>query len=96
MGAARKVSRLAVAAPALSPTAETFRIESDLPQDDRLEGLPFGTRGGRVIRYNFPEDAEYVITVTSDGRATEPHELIALEVRERRPRGVGGGTRNHL
>ncbi|MFP6573373.1 MAG: DUF1592 domain-containing protein [Vicinamibacterales bacterium] len=76
LAAARKISRLAVASPVPSPTAETFRIASDLGQDRRMEGLPFGTRGGVVVEYNFPEDAEYIIEVLPDGPLRiEAHEL---------------------
>ena len=76
LAAARKVSRLAAASPVPSPTAETFRIASDLGQDRRMEGLPFGTRGGTVIDYNFPEDAEYVFEILPDGPLRiEPHDL---------------------
>lgn len=76
LAAARKISRLAVASPVPSPTADTFRIASDLGQDQRIEGLPFGTRGGIVLEYNFPEDADYVIEVLPDGPLRiEPHEL---------------------
>ena len=76
LGAARKVSRLAIGSPVPSPTAETFRIPSDLGQDEHVAGLPFGTRGGTLIDYNFPEDAEYVIAVLPDGPLyIEPHEL---------------------
>ena len=74
--AARKISRLAVGSPVPSPTAETFRIASDLGQDSHIEGLPFGTRGGTLIDYNFPEDAEYVIAVLPDGALfAGPHQL---------------------
>ncbi len=76
LSAARRISRLAVASPAPSPTAETFRIASDLGQDRRMEGLPFGTRGGMVIDHNFPEDAEYVFEILPDGPLRiEPHDL---------------------
>ena len=76
LSAARKISRLAVASPVPSPTAETFRIASDLGQDRRMEGLPFGTRGGMVVDYNFPEDAEYVFEILPDGPLRiEPHDL---------------------
>ena len=76
LAAARKISRLAVGSPAPSPVAETFRIASDQGQDDRAAGLPFGTRGGMVVDFNFPEDAEYVISVVPDGPLyIEPHEL---------------------
>ena len=59
LAAARKISRVAVGRPAPSATAEVFRLASDLPQDDRVAGMPFGTRGGGAFRHTFPEDAEY-------------------------------------
>ncbi len=76
LSAARKISRLAVGSPVPSPVAETFRIASDLTQDTQMPGLPFGTRGGTLIEFNFPEDAEYVVSIVPDGPLfTEPHEL---------------------
>ncbi len=76
LAAARKISRLAVGSPVPSPIAETFRIASDQGQDDHIAGLPFGTRGGMVVDFNFPEDAEYVISVVPDGPLyIEPHQL---------------------
>ena len=76
LAAARKISRLAVASPVPSPIAETFRIPSDQGQDGHVAGLPFGTRGGMVVDFNFPEDAEYVISAVPDGPLyVEPHEL---------------------
>ena len=67
LSAARKLSRLAVGSPVPSAVAETFRIASDLGQDAHIAGLPFGTRGGTLIDFNFPEDAEYVVSVVPDG-----------------------------
>ena len=76
LAAARKISRLAMGSPVPSPIAETFRIPSDQGQDGRVAGLPFGTRGGMVVDFNFPEDAEYVISAVPDGPLRiEPHEL---------------------
>ena len=76
LAAARKISRLAVGSPVPSPIAETFRVPSDQGQDHHVAGLPFGTRGGLVVDFNFPEDAEYVISVVPDGPLyIEPHEL---------------------
>jgi histone H3/H4 len=64
MSAARKVSRLAIGDPAIHPSLETYDLPWFLKQDDRMsEDLPFGSRGGTAIRYNFPLDAEYVIRV---------------------------------
>ena len=59
--AAQRISRVAVGASDLTPTIDTFAVPPDLPQDDRLDGLPFGTRGGTVVRYTFPRDGEYTI-----------------------------------
>ena len=76
LAAARKISRLAVGSPVPSAIEETFRIASDLGQDAHIDGLPFGTRGGTLIDFNFPEDAEYVISIVPDGPLfIEAHEL---------------------
>ena len=61
LSVAQKISRMAIGAPPPFPNADFFQLPEDLPQDDHIEGLPFGTRGGTVIRYTFPMDAEYVI-----------------------------------
>ena len=61
--AAGKISRIAVGRPVPSATTETFRVTNDLSQDDWVEGMPFGTRGGATFRYNFPQDGEYVVRV---------------------------------
>src|SRR5438034_5431256 len=60
---AQKVARLAVGTPTPLPNVDYFRIADDLPQDDHLPGMPFGTRGGTRIHYTFPMDGEYVIRV---------------------------------
>jgi hypothetical protein len=61
--ASRKISALAVGDPATIPVTHVFRNPPDLPQDSHIEGLPLGTRGGILIRHNFPLDAEYDIHV---------------------------------
>ena len=61
--AAKKVSRMAVGTPPPFSNFDVFRMVDDLPQDDRLDELPFGTRGGTLIHYNFPTDGEYAIRV---------------------------------
>jgi len=58
--AAWKISALAVGSASITPAIETFRVKSDLSQDDHVEGLPIGTRGGMLVRYTFPVDGEYV------------------------------------
>jgi hypothetical protein len=59
LAAAQKVSRLAVGTPPPAPNIDYFRIADDLSQDEQLPGLPFGSRGGTLIRYTFPMDGEY-------------------------------------
>ena len=61
--AAQKVSRAAVGGAPPSPNFDVFRVKDDLPQDDRLVDLPFGTRGGTRVRYHFPADGEYAVRV---------------------------------
>ncbi|HXE65115.1 MAG TPA: DUF1592 domain-containing protein [Bryobacteraceae bacterium] len=59
VGAATKVSRLAVGDPGITPVTETWRVPGDLSQTAHIEGLPIGTRGGTQFEYTFPLDAEY-------------------------------------
>lgn len=59
VGAATKISRLAVGDPSISPSTQTWRAPSDLSQTKHIEGLPIGTRGGILIDYMFPLTAEY-------------------------------------
>jgi hypothetical protein len=67
--AAEKISRLAVGDPGISPATATYRVPTDLSQADHIEGLPLGTRGGTLIRHNFPLDADYAIKVRARGGA---------------------------
>src|SRR5229473_827003 len=61
LAAARKISRLAIGGAVRSPSAETILVPSDLTQEEHFDELPFGTRGGTVVRYVFPQDADYEI-----------------------------------
>jgi hypothetical protein len=63
VSAAEKISRLAIGRSGRSPGGDTIRIAPDITQEEHLEGLPIGTRGGAVIRYTFPVDAEYEIQI---------------------------------
>jgi hypothetical protein len=62
VAAARRISQLALGTNAVV-TSETIRLKDDYPQDDEVDGLPFGTRGGASVRYTFPVDGEYAIRV---------------------------------
>jgi hypothetical protein len=63
ISAAEKISRLAVGRPSRSPGGDTIKIPPDLTQEEHVDGLPVGTRGGALIRYTFPLDAEYEIQI---------------------------------
>jgi hypothetical protein len=83
--AAQKISRLAVGRVRGSPGGDTIRVRPDITQEDRVEGLPLGTRGGTLIRYTFPQDGEYDVQVRLARDRNEhveglhePHELEVL------------------
>jgi mono/diheme cytochrome c family protein len=64
LSVARQVTRLATGLPPVHPTIDTFEIPLHVMQDDRQsEDLPFGSRGGMAIRYDFPVDGEYSIKI---------------------------------
>ena len=61
--ASGKVSRLAVGDPKIDPIVDTYRVRADLTQNEHIEGLPLGTRGGVLIQHDFPLEGDYVIKV---------------------------------
>ncbi len=63
VSAAGKISRLAVG-DVTSPSQAVFRVAEDTSQDYHIDGLPFGTRGGMLVKYEFPADGEYAIKIT--------------------------------
>jgi len=62
LSAAGKISRLAIGS-ATSPTQAVFEVPADTAQNFHVDGLPFGTRGGILIKHQFPADGEYAFTV---------------------------------
>src|SRR6185295_6036018 len=63
VGAAQKISRLAIGEPT-TPSLKVYRTLEDTSQDYHIEGLPFGTRGGMLVKHVFPSDGEYQLTIT--------------------------------
>src|SRR5438093_737259 len=61
LSVAWKITRMGLGNTKIPTTTETFPARMDLTQRDHIEGLPLGTRGGMLIQYNFPVDAEYEI-----------------------------------
>ena len=83
LSAAAKISRAVVGRTLLSPGTDTYEVALDLIQEERAgEDLPLGSRGGTVVRHEFPGDGEYEIQIklrrTHQGLVRgvgEPHEL---------------------
>jgi hypothetical protein len=62
LSAAGNISRLALGTET-APTLAVFDAPHDTSQNEYVEGLPFGTRGGMLIEHEFPADGEYTLTV---------------------------------
>ncbi|HEY9183538.1 MAG TPA: DUF1592 domain-containing protein [Gammaproteobacteria bacterium] len=63
IGVARHVARLAVGESIPKVTSVSFPGATD-DQDDYVDGMPLGTRGGVRFTHNFLADGEYRITIT--------------------------------
>jgi hypothetical protein len=61
--AAEKISHLAVGTPNEHVGGDSFRIKADITQEEHVEGLPLGTRGGAIFPYTFVQDGEYDIQI---------------------------------
>jgi len=90
VSAAEKISRAAVGRSTKSPGGDTIRVQTDLTQEDHIEGLPIGTRGGALVPYTFPLDGEYDVQIrlTRDRNEhveglNEPHDIELLLDRQR-------------
>ena len=85
LGAAAKISQMALGHIRGSESPETIFVPSDRNQGSRAgEELPWGSRGGLATRYEFPVDGEYLFQLRlresgADGGimgiTAEPHQL---------------------
>jgi len=50
-----------------SPTEAAYIAPADTSQNQHIEGLPFGTRGGMAVRHSFPSDGQYKFSVQNFG-----------------------------
>jgi mono/diheme cytochrome c family protein len=101
LSAAQKISRLAIGDAATPLIVDTYKLPPQLPQEDRFDGLPYGTRGGIRIERFFPLDGEYTFRMILGGaRSSDRHDLELLIDGERaqvftiegRGRGRGRGA----
>lgn len=70
MNAASEIARLAVGDPDALPSTTTYTNAGYVSQWDRVEGAPFGTRGGISATHTFPADAEYVFNMAFEHTTT--------------------------
>jgi mono/diheme cytochrome c family protein len=62
LSAARQIASLAVGSDREAVNL-MFHVPPDDSQEEQVDGLPLGTRGGLLFRHNFPQDAEYDFSV---------------------------------
>src|SRR5262245_51352294 len=67
--AATRIARMAVGY-WKAPTEASYIAPGDVGQTHHIEGLPLGTRGGMLVRHNFPADGEYKFSVQNFGVGT--------------------------
>jgi len=61
LSASWNISRQALGNVNIAASTAVYRVRPDLSQDQHVEGLPPGTRGGILVRHLFPVDGEYTI-----------------------------------
>ena len=103
LGAAAKISQMALGRLRGSPPPETILVPTDRDQGARLsDDLPFGSRGGTAFRYYFPVDGDYRFEMRPQeggvdggfmGITSEPHRLdVRVDGRrDRHGRGAKSG-----
>ena len=64
--AATRIARMAVGY-WKTPSESTYLAPGDTSQNQHIEGLPFGTRGGMLVRHTFPADGEYKFSIQNFG-----------------------------
>ena len=79
VGAARRISRLALGQ--LTPRPVVERYEATRGAGDAIDALPPNTRGGILFRHYFAFDADYAITVRVGGRRATGMPAPRLDVR---------------
>ena len=61
--AAQRISQLAIGSTLSTIQSDVIRVPADTTQEEHVEGLPLGTRGGLATIYTFAQDGEYDIRI---------------------------------
>jgi mono/diheme cytochrome c family protein len=86
VAAGLQVAELAVGDAGAEPGTATYTISTVVTQNQHVDGLPLGTRGGILVPHTFPADGEYVFsgrllkTVAEGLAGVEGHESPHLFV----------------
>ena len=64
MLAAREVSVQAIGRPSAAPVSRVYKGAANASQNQHIDGLPLGTRGGMVVEHDFPADGDYDFSVS--------------------------------
>ena len=104
LSAADRVSAIAVGDPEFPPEESHYPVSNALSQDQYLEGLPLGTRGGTSIEHNFPLDALYEINSRFLGNSVDairglqfPHQYeVAIDGKRVKLVTIGGNADYNL
>ena len=68
--AAADIARLAVGDLEAGNREHTYSVSGYRSQADRVEGAPYGTRGGTSVVHNFPADGDYVFSIVFEHTTT--------------------------
>jgi hypothetical protein len=63
LSAAGEISRMAVGDPGAGPAETTYEVPRYVSQRERVEGAPFGSRGGLSVMHTFPANGDYRFTM---------------------------------
>lgn len=84
VNAAQKISRLVIGQNQNAPTGVTVRVPADQSQENHVEGLPLGTRGGTLVQHHFPQSGLYEVelrlTRDRDEKVEGLHESHQIDV----------------
>ena len=64
LNGASGIARLALGDAAATASETQYQVSRWASQTERVEGAPYGTRGGISVEHNFPADGEYVFRVS--------------------------------
>ncbi len=70
MNAANQISRLAIGNPGAQPAERTYTVSGYVSQRERVEGAPYGTRGGVSVVHHFPADGTYEFRIVFEHTTT--------------------------